>query len=102
MVTLKREYAALCRATEIWGPLQQQLLNPLESSNFVISPPSENCADEDVKVNYCSKTVSAWKKGRLLNRKQLCAVEALLRLQQGFLLVQGLFSSPLNYNILPR
>ncbi|KAL3689856.1 hypothetical protein R1sor_016165 [Riccia sorocarpa] len=90
MVTLKRQFVALVRISKIWHSLRQPLLDPLWNNGCCLSPPSDDCLDENVRLpEDISTTLSTWKEHGIFNNRQLLTMAALLQMKQGILLVQG-------------
>ena len=92
MVTLRRMFLAVSTISEIFSPLQQQILDPLANIKFLSHQPAlEDAADGDVKLKLSSESLRNFCDRNILNTSQLLTVSCLLQMRQGFQLVQGRF-----------
>jgi len=90
MVTLRRMFLAVSTASELFSPLQQQILNPLANIKFLKpSPTLEESAGGDPKPKLSLESLRNFSDRKILNTLQLLAVSSLLHMRQGFQLVQG-------------
>ncbi|KAG6558036.1 hypothetical protein Mapa_000216 [Marchantia paleacea] len=90
MVTLKRQFLALLNVKKLPHFLRQQILDPLSNNACIVSPPSDECLDENVPLpSGMNNTLLTWKEHGIFNNRQLLTMTALLQMKQGALLVQG-------------
>lgn len=90
LVTLRRMFLAVSTVSEIFSPLQQQILDPVANIKFLRHHPAqEDTVDGDVKLKLSSESLKNFYDRNILNTLQLLTVSCLLQMRQGFLLVQG-------------
>lgn len=90
MVTLRRMHLAVSSISEIFSPLQQQLLDPVANTKYMTPPPAlEEAIDNYPNFKLKSETLKNFNNRKILNTMQLLTVSGLLNLRQGFQLVQG-------------
>lgn len=90
MVTLRRMFLAVTTLSDIFSPLQQQILNPLANIKFTKPPLAlEDLVDGDPKLKLNLETLRNFNDRKILNTLQLMAVSNLLHMRQGFQLIQG-------------
>lgn len=93
MVTLRRMFLAVSTLSDIFSPLQQQILDPLANRKFLTPLPVpeelERLSDGDPKLELNSETLRNFSDRKILNTLQLLTVSSLLHMRQGFQLVQG-------------
>jgi len=90
MVTLRRMFLAVTTLSEVFGPLQQQILDPLANIKFLKpSPTLEDSAGGDLKLKLSFESLRNFSDRKILNTPQLLAISSVLHMRQGFQLVQG-------------
>jgi hypothetical protein len=94
MVTLRRMFLAVSTLSDIFSPLQQQLLDPMANVKFMVPVPApQDTIDDYANLKLKSETLRNFNSRKILNTMQLLIVSGLLHMRQGFQLVQGQWSS---------
>jgi hypothetical protein len=90
LVTLRRMFLAVSTVSEIFSPLQQQILDPVANIKFLRHHPAqEDTVDGGVKLKLSSESLKNFCDRNILNTLQLLTISCLLQMRQGFQLVQG-------------
>lgn len=93
MVTLRRMFLAVSTLSDIFSPLQQQLLDPMANIKFMAPVPDpQDTIDDYANLKLKSETLRNFNSRKILNTMQLLIVSGLLHMRQGFQLVQGQWS----------
>ena len=93
MVTLRRMFLAVSTLSDIFSPLQQQLLDPMANIKFMAPVPApQDTIDDYANLKLESETLRNFSSRKILNTMQLLTVSGLLHMRQGFQLVQGQWS----------
>lgn len=93
MVTLRRMFLAVSTLSDIFSPLQQQLLDPMANIKFMAPVPApQDAIDDYANLKLKSETLRKFSSWKVLNTMQLLTVSGLLHMRQGFQLVQGQWS----------
>lgn len=99
MVTLRRIFLAVSTVSDIFSPLQQQILDPLANRKFLKPLPAlEDMVGGDPKLKLSSESLRNFSERKILNTLQLLTVSSLLNMRQGFQLVQGQFCIVIGYS----
>lgn len=102
MVTLRRMFLAVSTLSDIFSPLQQQLLDPMANIKFLMAPvpAPQDTIDDYANLKLKSETLRNYNSRKMLNTMQLLIVSGLLHMRQGFQLVQGQWSSILSQMVI--
>lgn len=90
MVTVRRMFLAVSTVSEVFSPLQQQIMDPLSNLKFLKSSAAlESSLGNDPKGKLSSESLRNFRDRKVLNTLQLLTISSLLHMSQGFQLVQG-------------
>nr|XP_024365688.1 uncharacterized protein LOC112277499 isoform X3 [Physcomitrium patens] len=90
MVSLRRMYLAVSTISDIFSPMQQQILDPLANIKF-LRPQTTlgDTVDGDTRIELSFEFLRTFNDRKRLNTSQLLSISCLLHMRQGFQLVQG-------------